>query len=508
MSTLSTLAALLLVVQTAFTAPTETSVSSVFGSEKVACSIFKQKYPDHTFYPNTAGYTYETQSQYWSARQFSLPACVFVPSSATQVSFAITTLTLTLSKFAIRGGGHMPVPGYNNIDSNGILLSTSNLSTLALSKDQATVSIGPGNRWRNVYAYLQPYGLAVAGGRVGSVGVPGLLLGGGISFYSNQYGFASNNVVKYECVLASGIIIEATARNAYSDLFWALKGGGNSFCIVTRFDLKAFKSPKVWVGMAQYDQSQSANYLDAVYTFGKYGALDSKAAIIPTVVMLPGINTTIYVTAKFYDSETSSPTVFENFTAPNLVSFSDSFALQPLSTYIDSTDVLQPLGLRQEFRVMSSIVSRDAIGLIHDTYTSAVSAKLSGVANLTTTITFQPITKEFIQQGINAGGNPQGVDISKAPYFWMDESWSWTREEDDETILNFADSVTADINKQLQAKGLAGTYLYMNDAGKGQPIFQSYPAKNLERLKEVREKYDPSRIYTNLTPGGWKVLQA
>jgi FAD/FMN-containing dehydrogenase len=92
----------------------------------------------------------------------------------------------------------MPIPGYNGIDDSGVLLSSSNLTALSLSSDMTTVSIGPGNRWRDVYGYLEPSGLAAVGGRVGHVGVAGLLLGGGISFYSSQHGFASDNVKKYQ----------------------------------------------------------------------------------------------------------------------------------------------------------------------------------------------------------------------------------------------------------------------------------------------------------------------
>jgi FAD/FMN-containing dehydrogenase len=88
----------------------------------------------------------------------------------------------------------MPIPGYNGIDKSGVLLSSSNLTTLSLAGDKATVSVGPGNRWRDVHAYLRPSGLAAVGGRVGNVGVPGLLLGGN----SSQYGFASDNVVKHQ----------------------------------------------------------------------------------------------------------------------------------------------------------------------------------------------------------------------------------------------------------------------------------------------------------------------
>lgn len=92
----------------------------------------------------------------------------------------------------------MPIPGYNGIDDSGVLFSLSNMTTLSLSSDNSIVSVGPGNRWRDVYAYLKPFGLAAVGGRVGHVGVSGLLLGGGISFFSSEYGFASDNVDKYQ----------------------------------------------------------------------------------------------------------------------------------------------------------------------------------------------------------------------------------------------------------------------------------------------------------------------
>ncbi|KAK6220275.1 FAD binding domain-containing protein [Colletotrichum tabaci] len=481
---------------------------SLVGSEKTVCGLLRLKYPKQTFLAGSDGYAYETQTQYWSARAYANPACVFVPQNAQQVSFAVTTLTLSLTKFAVRGGGHMPVVGYNSIGSSGVLLSTSNLTTLALSGDKSTVSVGAGLRWRDVYSYLSPSGLAAVGGRIGGVGVSGLLLGGGISFYSNQYGFAADNVVRYQAVLASGIVVEATAANAYADLFWALKGGGNSFAIVTRFDLKTVKSSKVWVGISQYAQTDSAKYLDAVYNFGKYGSADGKAAIIPTILTYPSYNITAYAAARFYDSEIQPATAFENFTSPVLAPVADSYALQPLAEYISAVDALQPTGLRQEFRVLSLVVDRDAIDYVHDAFLAATGSKLTGIAGLSASITFQPITKEFIQQGVAKGGNPQGVDPARAPYFWVVENLTWQEAKDDAAASGFADTVTAEIEAGLVSRGVAGGYLYLNDAGEGQKIFQSYPAANLARLKAIRAKYDPLRIYTNLLTGGWKVLDA
>jgi hypothetical protein len=304
-------------------------------------------------------------------------------------------------------------------------------------------------------------------------------------------------------------VVEATATNAYSDLFWALRGGGNSFCIVTRFDLQTVPSKGVWVGVAQFDQSQSAGYIDGVFNFGKYGGPSNpKAAIIPTILTFPSSNLTVYAAARFYDSAVNNPHVFENFTAPKLVPVADSYALQSLSDYIAATDALQPLGLRQEFRTLSSIVDRSAVQLIHDTFISGVDSNLATVAGLQASITFQPVTKDFVSHSMKTGGNPQGIDISKAPFFWMVENWTWTDAADDMKVRAAADSITADINRLLKDRRADATYLYMNDAGKGQPIFESYPVANLRRLQAIRKKYDPLKIYTRLMSGGWKVADA
>lgn len=113
------------------------------------------------------------------------------------------------------------------------------------------------NRWKDVYAYLGQYNLTAAGGRLGPVGVPGLLLAGGVNFYGNQVGFACTTVVNYEVVLADGTIVQANTKNN-SDLFWALKGGSSNFGLVTRFDMETIPSRKVWAGT----WTVAAKYID------------------------------------------------------------------------------------------------------------------------------------------------------------------------------------------------------------------------------------------------------
>jgi FAD/FMN-containing dehydrogenase len=139
-----------------------------------------------------------TQSaDFWTPTDYLSPECVFTPATSQDVSVAVSILAGLRATFAVRGGGHMPIPGYANT-IGGVLIGLTDLNEIQLSADKSHVSVGPGRRWEEVYSYLEPYGLVALGGRVGIVGVPGLLLGGGISFYSNQYGFAADNVIAYE----------------------------------------------------------------------------------------------------------------------------------------------------------------------------------------------------------------------------------------------------------------------------------------------------------------------
>lgn len=113
------------------------------------------------------------------------------------------------------------------------------------------LSIGPGNHWQAVYEYAESQGVMIPGARLGVVGVGGLLLGGGLSYFMHTLGLACDSVKRYEVVLANGDITEVT-QNQHSDLWIALKGSQGAFAIVTRFDSEAFPDPKLWGGVLTY----------------------------------------------------------------------------------------------------------------------------------------------------------------------------------------------------------------------------------------------------------------
>lgn len=99
--------------------------------------------------------------------------------------------------FSIRGGGRLHNPGFTS-NNGGVVISMVKFSQCKISEDKQTVEIGTGLRWLDVYKALEEHDVAVTGGRVPHVGVPGLLLGGGLSFQNSRHGFSCMGVRNYE----------------------------------------------------------------------------------------------------------------------------------------------------------------------------------------------------------------------------------------------------------------------------------------------------------------------
>jgi len=205
------------------------------------------------------------EDSYWSNSAKIKPACIVRPRSAEEVSSTVKALVAAGEKFAVRSGGHTQWAGSNNIDG-GVTIDLSLLNQTVYDADSEIASIGPGGRWRDVYAELHKFGRVVAGGREGNVGVAGLLLGGGNTFFTARKGFACDNVVEYEVVLADGRIVKADKDNN-ADLFRVLKGGSNNFGIVTNFKMNALKCDKVWGGMTFFPKDVIPAAIEATYNF-------------------------------------------------------------------------------------------------------------------------------------------------------------------------------------------------------------------------------------------------
>jgi FAD/FMN-containing dehydrogenase len=255
---------------------------------------------------------------FFSTAAWLSPDCVFAPLNSTTLASGVKLLASTKTTFAVRSGGHMPIPGFASTD-HGVMIATTHLNekTIVTTPNEFGVSYlraGSSFRWQQLYEFLNPHGLVVVGGRVASVG-SSLILGGGLSYHSYQYGWAANNVVNFELVTGNGTILQVN-KASYPDLFWALKGGSNNFGIVTRYDLRTYPSGPMYGGSVSWTTNATQQYLDA---FAAYLALgggidDPKANMMPSFSYTPSTGTVSQGNVYVYNGKDSSPKAFENFT--------------------------------------------------------------------------------------------------------------------------------------------------------------------------------------------------
>jgi len=136
---------------------------------------------------------------------------------------------------AVYGGGH-GVTGHAVCD-DGLVVDLRPMKDIQIDQDSAAARVGPGLTWGELDAATQAYGLAVTGGRVSSTGVAGLTLGSGSGWLERKLGLTADNLLSAEVVLADGSLLTASEWE-HDDLFWALRGGGGSFGIVTEFEFQ------------------------------------------------------------------------------------------------------------------------------------------------------------------------------------------------------------------------------------------------------------------------------
>jgi FAD/FMN-containing dehydrogenase len=170
---------------------------------------------------------------------------------------------------SVRCGGHN-VAG-KGISDGGLTIDLSGLREVTVDTERKLVHVGGGSLLGSVDAVTGPLGLIVPAGIMSETGVGGLALGGGIGWFSRKYGLTCDNFVSLEVVLASGEVIEVSA-DSHPDLFWALRGGGGNFGIVTRFTFQAYDfGPMMRIGVSVYEPEHAA------------AALRGYASVVPTL---------------------------------------------------------------------------------------------------------------------------------------------------------------------------------------------------------------------------------
>ncbi len=165
---------------------------------------------------------------------------------------------------AIRGGGHNG-PGLGSCDG-GMVIDLSDMKRIDVDRDARTVRVEAGCTQGEVDQAASAYGLAVPAGIVSSTGIAGLTLGGGTGHLTRKHGLTIDNLLAAEIVLADGSVVSASEKE-HPDLFWALRGGGGNFGVVTQFTFRAHPVKDVYAGPIFYDIEDTVQVMSSYRDF-------------------------------------------------------------------------------------------------------------------------------------------------------------------------------------------------------------------------------------------------
>ncbi|KAH9054948.1 FAD-binding domain-containing protein [Lactarius vividus] len=456
---------------------------------RIACAISNSS---QVFYPNSSQYNTDNEHAIISSNQVS--ACSIELGSAADASVILRILGTTRTPFAVKGGGHTFNPGFSS--TTGVQISMIRFNSVQLNHATGTVDVGSGLTWDQAYAALESSGVNIIGGRIPTVGVSGLTLGGGYAFMSNQYGLTIDNMAGYELVLPNGTITNVTQSN--TDLWFALRGGGNNFGIVTKFTYKTVPQGQVWGGTRNYTVDQLDLVKEALVKFQQKD--DAKAALNVVAIYTPaGV---ISAAVVFYNAPTPAPGIFDDLLAiptnqsdVRTRSFVDMFSslafINPPKTvraYLNGISVTQ-----YSPSVIDTIVNQTL-------FWGRELGRLD--PDVAVTLTFEPLLSDVFSHGSDSAYPP---DRSRALFpsalivSFSNASLDGTVAE---AVRNYSDAVTA--AAVADGQNVSHASVHPNYAFFDTPLEDLYGA-NLPRLRAIQDALDPENVMG--LAGGFKLRE-
>jgi FAD/FMN-containing dehydrogenase len=223
---------------------------------RISVQRLKSRFSGDLIAPGDA--SYDAARTVFNAAIDRHPALIARPRSAEDVALAVKFAREDDLLVAVRGAGHN-VAGFAVCD-DGLVIDLSPMKRIDVDAAGRTVRVEGGATWGEVNDALQPYELAATGGFVSITGVAGLTLGGGLGWLVRKHGLALDNLVSVQVVLADGRIVKASASDN-PDLFWALRGGGGNFGVVTSFEFRVHPAGTVLAGIVLHRAAAAAGAL-------------------------------------------------------------------------------------------------------------------------------------------------------------------------------------------------------------------------------------------------------
>jgi FAD/FMN-containing dehydrogenase len=390
---------------------------------------------------------------------------------------------------SVRGGGHNA--GGLGVANDALVIDLSRIRYVRVDPKTQTVRVGGGNKWGDVDHAAFPFGLAVPAGIISTTGVAGLALGGGVGYLSRKYGLTIDSILEVDMVLADGSFVTAN-KDENADLYWAVRGGGGNFGIITSFLFQGhpihtnYSGPTLWnieksEEILKWYREYIVNAPDDVYGFFAFLTVPGP----PFPEPLHG-KKMCGIVWNYTGPEKDVETVFKP--ARDLKPDFEHIGPVPHPGLQSMFDVFYPTGLQWYWRAdFINEINDDAVAE-HVKYGNALPTPHS-------TMHLYPIDA--------AAGR---VGNSKTPWCYRDSKWAQVivgvdpDPANNDAITNW----TKDYYEAIHPYSAGGAYVnFMMDEGEDR-IKATY-GDNYDRLVKIKTKYDPKNLFKvnqNIKPNG------
>jgi len=420
--------------------------------------------------PDSVGY--DAARAVWNGMIDSRPAVIVRCSGPDDVAQSLAFARANALRVSIRGGGHN-VAGLALCDG-GLTLDLSGMRDIRVDAARRRVRAEAGVTWGELDRATSSIGLATTGGMVSTTGIAGLTLGGGIGWLMARHGLVCDNLVSAAVVTAEGQVIATSATN-HDDLFWALRGGGGNFGVVTSFEYQLHPMAPFLGGLVIYPLTEARGVLRFYREYAATSADDLTANV--AVMTTPDGHDVIAIAAAWFGSPNDAARHLDplrKFGTPIADTIGEMSYAQ-LQTLLDPA---APSGLRRYWKSgYFPEIGDDFIDRLIDH-----SARKTSPLSLILLLHMHGQAARTPSDATAFGARAAQWDLDILP--------QWQSAADDQRHITWARTFWRDV--EPLSRGVYSNHLDTDD---GPTRVRAAYASNYERLVAIKRKYDPTNFF-------------
>jgi hypothetical protein len=430
---------------------------------------------------------YDTARSLWNGSYDRRPAAIACCASSADVAAALGFAEANGLEISVRGGGHS-FSGASAGD-DGLTIHLGAMNSVIIDPLGRRARVGGGATWAEVDAAAQAHGLAVTGGAISDTGVGGLTLGGGMGWLANRHGLTIDNLESAEVVLADGRAVRAS-ESEHPDLFWALRGGGGNFGVVTEFEYRLHPvGPEVQFGLLFWEIERGVEGLRACREArsalpSDYGVLIGGALSAPEAPFVPAehrgkIGHALLVAGFGTAEELAQAIAPVRAACPPLFEFCTPMPYTALQQMFDAD---LPYGIRSYEKALYLVELTD----------EAITVMTERATGKASRVSFMPI---FLLHGAVAEGADDATAYGglRTAHYVVDINGT---SDDPEVFAADRAWVRSTWDALRPLAGNAGSYInFMSELDDDERVRASYGPAKYGRLARIKAEYDPGNLF-------------